>query len=148
MKFKMILPLLTLCSVLFSTIAFSQASSDKPSNKWEVIYQQDGIVISTRMDNCRIGKAKFPSQYVFLKIENNNEESKTVNYDFGLQYYEGCSGCQEESEFHYAISITGNSFLEADCNFENYGLSRIVSNPNLDGGWKYESLKITNVQID
>lgn len=117
------------------------------SDKWEVLFEKDGLTFYVRNQECTVFEGQKPLIYSFLRIENTNSESKKVDFNFGLQFQEGCSGCDPYSEYSSSIEINANSILEGNCLFEENKLIRLINNPNLSGGWKYEKTIITNVTI-
>jgi hypothetical protein len=88
-----------------------------------------------------------PLYYSFLKIENTTNEKVFLVFNYGLQFEEGCSGCDDYSEYHVEIAIEPNQTLEGDCTFSNGQLTRLIVNPNLSGGWKFKEEKITNINV-
>jgi hypothetical protein len=134
-------------SMMFlSTVSFGQTTYT-PNTDWTQIAEMDGLVFSTKRINCEmVGNSK-PLYYSVMKIENNTSEKLYINFNYGLQYEEGCSGCEDFSEHHVEFSIEPNSTIEGDCTFENGTLTRLIVNPNLSGGWKFKDEKITNITI-
>jgi len=147
MKAKTFIIFVTLLvSTIFSNSSFAQ--TNEAMKDWEIIHQESGITLYAKKENCKIGNSKLPNVYAFVKIVNDNTVDKTVNFTFGLQYEEECNGCSAGSEFSIKQIVPSNSSIEADCSFENSDLSRIISNPNLKGGWNFQAIKITNILID
>jgi hypothetical protein len=132
--------------MLMSTVSFGQ-TTDMPNTDWKQNTEMDGFVFWTKRIHCEmVGNSK-PLYYSVMKIENTTNEQLFVNFNYGLQYQEGCSGCEDFSEHHVELTIAPNSTLEGDCTFENGKLTRLIVNPNLSGGWKFQDEKITNITI-
>jgi hypothetical protein len=131
---------------LLSTFSFGQ-TSQTPNTEWSLVEKQNGLVFYTKRINCEmVGNSK-PLYFSVMKIENTSAEKLYVNFNYGLQYEEGCSGCEDFSEHHVEFSIEPNSTIEGNCTFENGKLTRLIVNPNLSGGWKFQEEKITNITI-
>lgn len=129
-----------------SLSAQTNGRSDNASS-WEPLHSSNEVTISGRLDECVMTKGQLPVTYAFLQISNTSSESRTVTFSFGLQYVEGCSSCGENSEFVTEITIPANSTIEGNCQFKRPELNRPVSNPNLEGGWEFEAINISNVSI-
>ena len=102
------------------------------------------------MNAVRSGRCKniLGPIYAFLKIENTNDAEKMLHFNFGLQYTETCSGCDENSEFAQRVLIPANSSVEGSCSKPNY-LGRIVRNLNNPvAGWHFENVTINYLTVD
>lgn len=142
-KFLGYLPIL-LIVILNSATSWGQATSEE----WRLIHEENGVKFFGKEIYCSNFSEEKPSYYAFLKIENSNAQSVHLNYSLGLQFTEGCSGCNDNSEFTAVIDIPAGSTVEADCSFSQPALSRIIRNLNLVGGWEYHSMRIVNLIID
>ena len=144
----MIRAFLLILSASVSSLVSAQTTSSSTSD-WTLMHEGNGVQIFAKEASCRISdQLEKPCDYAFLKIVNTTETDKFVYYNFGLSYTEQCNGCQDDTEFSYGINVPANSSLEGDCSFESKELSRIIRNPNLEGGWNFENVSITNPQID
>lgn len=132
-------------SIILSTSVFGQDKSQE--TEWRTIKEEAGILFSAQRQECATIEGQKPLHYTFLKIENTTSQAKSLIFSFGLQYVEGCSGCDEFEENLVEISIPANSILVGDCSFELVKLSRLIYNPNLSGGWKFEREVITNLSV-
>lgn len=148
---KNLLPLLfAIFTVVFTgNYSYSQSVIDTEiKSSWELLHEENGISIYGKLGECLMAKDQLPAKHAFLKITNHNSTEVTVNYTFGLQYAEGCASCDENSEYNATITIPANSSVEGDCDVMPRILNRVVSNPNLQGGWEFESIKISNITLD
>lgn len=135
--------------LLISNFSYSQNTIDaEKTHPWELLHEEVGVSIYGKMGDCLMAEGQIPVNYAFLKISNENTTEVTVNYTFGLQYVEGCASCGENSEYNATITIPANSSKEGACGVLPRILNRVVSNPNLQGGWEFESINISNVTID
>ena len=135
------------CSILFLSFVSIGQTISTPNTDWTKIIEKEGVEFSTKRVNCEmVGNSK-PLYYSVMKIENKTNQKVYVSFNYGLQYDEGCSGCEDFSEHHVEIAIEPNTTLEGDCSFENGKLTRIIVNPNLSGGWKFKEEHITNLNI-
>lgn len=132
--------------MLLSMLSFGQINQT-PNTDWSQIINKEGVIFSTKRNSCEmVGNSK-QLYYSFLKIENTTSEKVFVAFNYGLQFEEGCSGCDDYSEHHVEIAIEPNQTLEGDCTFTNGQLTRLIVNPNLSGGWKFKEEKITNINV-
>jgi hypothetical protein len=131
--------------VILSASLYGQNTNQ--SVEWNKIEERSGVIFSVHREECSIAEGQKPLHYTFLKIENTTSESKNLRFNFGLQYAEGCSGCDEFEENLVLMTIPANTTLIGDCSFENVKLSRLIYNPNLAGGWKFEKEVITNLTV-
>lgn len=140
----------TSLAVLFASVScLASAQTTSSTSDWTLLHEKDGIQIYSREESCSISdQYQKPCDYAFLKIVNTTPTEKFVYYNFGLLYTEECNGCQDDTEFSYGVSVPANDSLEGDCSFGRKELSRIIRNPNLEGGWNFEQVNITNPQID
>lgn len=135
-----------ICSLFFLGAAWSQDLSVAPS-EWQELTSVDGITFYGRTEQCDFPGDELASSFALVRIVNNTSEEKVVNYHLALQYQEGCSGCAQTTEFDTAITVPANTTVEGACGNTTRELSRIIYNPNLDGGWHYESMQIVNPVI-
>ena len=135
-----------LFSLFLSSLSFAQATNN--SDNWELLLEDNGVTMYGKKAECQMEGSDLPGVYAFLKVTNDNPTARNINFSFGLQFEEGCSGCNDGSEFTYLVNVPANSSVEGDCGLQTEGLSRIIDNPNLAGGWNYQSIKIFNVLID
>ncbi len=126
----------------------SYAQSTANNAEWQLIHEESGVNFFGKEVYCSNPAEAQPSYFAFLKIENTTNESVVLNYSLGLEFVEGCSGCDDNSEFTVRIEVPAQTTVEADCSFSKPALSRIIRNLNLPGGWEYQSMKIANLIID
>jgi len=122
-------------------------STESTNNDWNEITRQNGVVFYVKRAYCDVIKGQKPLYYSFMKIVNTTGENYQLSFNFGLQYEEGCSGCEDFTEHHVTMILTPNQIIEGECDFKNVGLTRLIVNPNLSGGWKFQQEVITNLDI-
>ena len=136
-------------ALIISTGSLSLAQTEVSANsEWTLIHEVDGISFYGKEQLCSNPTEKLPTNYAFIKIVNANDRNVNLNYAIGLQFEEGCSGCDFDSEFSTLISVPASSSIEGNCSLENPALQRIIRNNNLPGGWEFQSMKIVNLLID
>ena len=141
--------LLFILSFLLSFGAFAQETEINHDRKpaWSLLVENDGVKIYSQTVECPFEGMK-PTIYAFLKIENTNDAETMLHFNFGLQYTETCSGCDENSEFAQRVLIPANSSVEGSCSKPNY-LGRIVRNLNNPvAGWHFENVIINYITVD
>jgi len=142
-KTNLLLALLT-----FGGMLWGQSETLYPDTEWQQTLEQEGVVFSAKRINCESIPGKKPLYYSFLRIQNNSTETKSLAFNFGLAFEEGCSGCDDHSESHVQITLAPGETVEGNCNFSNHLLTRLIVNPNLAGGWKFKSELITYLTIN
>ena len=141
----------TILAIVFlhcSGVSFGQEAVKFPETDWQITEEKEGVIFSTRRGNCEVIPGKKPLYYSFLRIENTGNESKTLVFNYGLAFEEGCSGCDDYSESHVEITLAPKEIVGGNCAFSNHLLTRLIVNPNLSGGWKFKSEILTNLQIN
>lgn len=134
-------------AALFLTVCLGSISFGQTTDDWQLVHEENGVQIFATQSECSIKPDWKPANYAFLKIVNSSNTDRTVSYDFGLEYQEDCSGCYGSNEFHFTMNVPANTTIEGDCTHPE-GLTRIISNPNLEGGYTFQSIKIANTEID
>lgn|SRR3989338_1100142 len=135
---------LILFAFLFSSMSYGQVNSEE----WKIIHEENGVKFFGKEIYCTNDSEEKPSFYAFLKIENTNSQEVRLIYTLAMEFEEGCSGCDLDSEFGTTITIPAQGTVEADCSLSQPSLYRIIRNLNLPGGWEYQSMKIVNLIID
>ncbi|SFT35801.1 hypothetical protein SAMN05216474_0084 [Lishizhenia tianjinensis] len=146
---KLLLGLTFLSAMLISQVSFAQnqINDSELTTEFVQIEEQDGVKFSVAKQECMVFEGQKPLVYIFVKIENTTNVEKTVDFGIALSYVEGCSGCDYDSEFKTTLTIGAGETITGDCNFETRGTSRIVANPNLEGGWTFEGVQIMFIEI-
>lgn len=127
--------------------SFAQSKFDLTTD-WKLIESKSDVNFYVKRAECKIEGLEKPLVYTFLKIENLTSTEKHLSYNFGLQYAEGCSGCLEGYEYYFTLKVPGHASIEGDSSFKNSELSRLIYNPNLSGGWKFEQPVIKNLIVE
>lgn len=137
--------------LLTSTFSFGQGAGSNSftlSDDWQLLQKKEGLNFSVKRETCEVFAGAKPLVYTFMKIENNTSQKKQVVFNFGLEFKEGCSGCELGREFTVSMEIPANTTLEGDCSFVRAELTRLIYNPNLAGGWEFIAPTIKNLSID
>jgi hypothetical protein len=136
-------------SLLLTTFSFAQnVEKFNLTSDWQLLQKSGEVNFYVKRMECAIDGFKLPLIYTFMKIENISNESKSILFNFGLQYTEGCNGCEAGKEHAAFINIPANSTLEGDCTFKENQLTQLIKNPNLSGGWNFERPVITNLIVE
>ena len=143
MKKKLFSVLVALSSVL---VAGAQ-SLEQPNTDWIELSRKDGVIFWIKRQECSIVETQKPLQYALMKIENTSGSAKQLSFNFGIQYTDVCSGCDDFSENHVDINVPANSVTEGDCTFENHLLTRLIYNPNHKHGKTFVKEVITNLTV-
>lgn len=145
---KRILPVLLLSFLSFSSFSQEIKSTGEINKEWQHLETREGVTFQVRKDECIVIEGKKPLIYSFLKLTNETNEDKIIHFNFGLQFKEGCSGCDDGDEYTVDLILPAMSQMEGDCDFKNQLLSRLIVNPNLKGGWAFENVILTNLTIE
>lgn len=100
-------------AVIFLLSAFNMA-------EWKLIYKQKGITISEQETICT---SKNGHQFLvsFLKIENNDNYDKIVEWDVNTYNSSNvCMNCDGGAEQHNVIKIKAKQTLEGTCEGNEY----------------------------
>ncbi len=133
--------------ILFTGSVFGQSKFELTSD-WKLIESTKDVNFYVKRAECKIEGLEKPLVYTFMKVENLSTTEKNLRYNFGLQYFEGCTGCAEGYEFYYSLTVPAKSTIEGDCSFSVKELVRLIYNPNLAGGWKFEQPVIKNLIVE
>lgn len=139
---RLTLVLFIFCLNLVSSVTYSQ------SNTWQLLHEENGVQFYGMDTYCSNETDEKAHHFALLKIVNNNGQLVTLNFGFALEFEEGCSGCNEDSEFFIRLEIPAHSSLEGSCDDQSGKLTRIIRNMNLPGGWNYLATKIAFPIID
>lgn len=135
--------------MMIALISFSAYGQSNGNNEWQLVKSQNGVNFYGMTIECETGvQGEKPSLYAVLKIENTSASAKKVYYSFGLEFTEGCSGCDQDSEFSHVLELNANQTIEGSCANDDAHVYRIIKNYNLPGGWEFQSFAITNLIID
>lgn len=136
-------------TLFVSANVFSQErmTKDELTEEWQLIQEQEDIKVYVQSKECSFDYLAKPLSYVFVMVENNSTNAMKVQYNIALHFEEGCSGCEEESEYNTGIIIKANSSIEGTCDTKKKEVTRLILNPNLKGGWKFESVSIMHLKI-
>ncbi len=135
--------------LLITSSSFGQNNEKfKLSSDWQLLENASEVNFYVKRTECTVAGFKLPLIYTFMKIENLSNQPKSILFNFGLQYTEGCNGCEAGKEHAAYITIPAKTSLEGDCNFKETQLTQLINNPNLSGGWKFERPVITNLIIE
>lgn len=145
---KSFLRIFILSLISFSAFGQDLKSKDAIKSDWQLLDTKEGVSFQVRQDECNIIEGKKPLIYTFLKLSNETNVDKVIHFNFGLQFKEGCSGCADGDENTVDILLPAMSQIEGDCDFKNQLLTRLIVNPNLQGGWAFENIILTNLSIE
>lgn len=117
-------------------------------------YSQEQISLSSTSQakfsysrgNCVIEEGKLPYEFAFLRIENLTNTPITIGFNIEVQFTEGCSGCNGSDESRVYFQLQPNEVHQASCGTTEKSLI-YLKNPNFEGSWNFEELRITNVDI-
>lgn len=137
--------------VFLSTTTFSQTAmnASELSTKWSLLTEQDGVKLFVKRESCKLHKTQKPLDYLLVKVVNESGEAVTSNFQIGLHYNEGCTGCEQNVETYRSVLLASNSSEECDCTFKSNGqLSLLIKNPNHLDDRVFESIELIDFKLD
>lgn len=139
----------TMSALFLSALSYGQINvSAELTNSWTLVKTIDQVEIYAVQQECSVTGKGQSWIYASLRIVNNSSEQKNVHFNFGLKFEEGCDGCKSPTEASRNISIQAGQTLVGDCSFEHGELSRLIRNPNLQGGWNFQNIELNNLIVD
>jgi hypothetical protein len=134
---------------LFITTAFSASAQSlkEPNTDWVELTRNEGVIFWVKKQECLIVETQKPLQYAFMRIENTSSSTKQLSFNFGIEYTDVCSGCDDFSEAHVDLTLAANTTIEGDCTFQNHLLTRLIYNPNHKHGRTFVKEVITNLTV-
>jgi hypothetical protein len=143
MRNNLTLTLIIASFTMLASISFGQ------SDKWTLLHEEQGIQFYGIETYCKgEDDGLKPSFFSHLRIVNANAREVKLIFGYAMEFEEGCSGCDQDSEFMVSVSVPANSTIEGSCGDQTGPLTRIIRNANLPGGWTYRSTKIVFPIID
>ncbi len=125
--------------ILLITFSFAQ-SQNTQYGVWELMIKKDGIEIYGKHDLCLIDHAPNDYHFFSVKLVNTNSVDKEVAFYIKNYYQEGESGHKDENMS--MVTLKPGEVLEGTCFDEDATLTRMISNPQFKGGWKYIKTEI------
>lgn len=123
---------LGLLGALFFT-SISLACDGQNASFDSLIYEGEGIKITTQAKDCHDDKNGTHRQYLIISIENSTAAAKTISFEKELWYYGECLTCGNSSgEYAVKLDVAANSVLEGSCE-ENGPLRVFVKMLDLKG---------------
>ena len=139
---------LLIFTVLLSFSGFSQntVNADQLTKDWTLVTTQNGVEIYLRQEKCDVGAPDLFT-YAHIRIVNTNTEEKTVEYNFHINYDNGCVGCGDTRETKKMVAVPASTSVEGEATFKYGELSLLINNPyQLDSG-VLESIKLDELYI-
>lgn len=146
-KFKFVVS--TLSAFLLCSLSYGQANvSAEITESWLLVKSINQVDFYAKVDYCDFNGSGKASPFAMIKILNNSGESRNIQFNFGMQYEEGCDGCVSPSEYKREISLSPGENIVGDCTFKNGELARLINNVNLKGGWIFQNIQLSNIIVD
>lgn len=145
----------TVITVLVSMIFSFNVLSTEPvrivefsNTEWVSVFNEGGVEIFYRVQKCTVRSNQTLQEYIFVKINNSNNKSVNLDFDFSVKYGENESLILNTK--HKTIKLQKNQIIEGACN------SLITSNKlkihkiykNNDSGAILSEILLNNIIIE
>ena len=131
-----------------SAISQEMLNTSELNQEWSLLKEKDGVKLYARAEQCKVGPLVKPLSYVLMKIVNESSEYKTIYFQLGRHYDQGCEGCEETEENKKALNVSASTSIECDCTFANGELSFLIKNPNYADTRIFQSLELIDLIIE
>lgn len=138
--------LIFMALISFNGISQNTIEADKLSEKWTLLTTQDGVEVYLKQEKCDVGASDLFT-YAFIRFVNKNTTEKSIEFNFHMNFDNGCVGCGDTRETQKMVAINASTSIEGDCTFEIGELALLINNPyQLDPG-VLESIKLDVLNI-
>lgn len=148
-KNRTIQNIFVLCFLLISSqlIGQNNINYENINQEWSLIANQDGVNIFVMQTECNLDERFKPSTWLFYKLENTTNQSKTIEFTPAYTYDEGCVNCDDNKEYSLKFTVNANETIAGNCSFMNRNLTYCVHNPNLSGGWTLKNINLNQLKV-
>lgn len=138
--------LVILCLVHGSVFG-QELKKSELSNDWTLMSESNGVKLFVKSETCQVQGAPKQFEYLFIKLENTNSESKTIDLQLGMNFNEACIGCSTgDIESKRKVVVPANSTLMGDATFQRGELSYLIANHNATV-YTFKSVKLVHLNI-
>ncbi len=132
---------------LSTLVIFSLFSFIPEKSKMEgILFENDSVVISSRIEQCFLPKDGTENVNVLLSVRNKTSHKIKVSFQEELSYDEKCLTCGSD-EYRYSVEVEANSVKEATCENKLRGMAIFHHMPNGMTKTVLTDLKLTGVTI-
>ncbi len=144
---KIIKTLLVILCLAHGSVFGQELKKSELTNDWTLFSETNGVKLFVKSETCDVQGAPKPFEYVFIKLENTNSESKTVDLQFGMNFNQLCIGCSlSDIEAKRKIVVPANSILMGDATFKRGELSYLIANHNATV-YTFQSVKLIHLNV-
>jgi hypothetical protein len=130
----------------FSGVSQNSVNAEQLTQEWTLVSTQDGVEIYLKQEKCDVGAEKHFT-YAFIRIVNTTTTEKSVEFNFQMQYDNGCYGCGDTRETKKMLAVPASTSVEGENTFQIGELSLLINNPyQLDPG-VLESINLDELNI-
>jgi hypothetical protein len=109
--------LITLIIIILTLSVYSQNYPDIVSSEdWTFYQEADGVQQFYRIAQCVNSNESYYREYVLIKLINNTNQDKVVEWDNVFWYQDRCINCNMDNHQHHrVVKIDANSELSGNC---------------------------------
>ena len=124
-------------------------------SKWQILHQNDEVIIETKNYNCDFSDA-YDQEFIFLKITNLTESSLTLKYSLKLWYDNECINCDSSKpEYEKLFKLNPKETITSNC-YERLNQSKIFVKfsmplekmPGVNKIVKLTNFEINNIRVE
>ena len=130
----------------FSGISQNTVNAEQLTQEWTLVSTQDGVEIYLKQEKCDVGAEKLFT-YAFIRIVNTNPTEKSVEFNFQMQYDNGCYGCGDTRETKKMLAVPASTSIEGESTFQIGELSLLINNPYQVDPRVLESINLDELNI-
>ena len=103
--------------LLSSSISVAQEIEFKKNDKWEFLYEIEGVNFYYKSTECHDVSNGYHREYVLLKLENTNDYNIAADWDVEMYFNNECFNCGDKlhSEHHRTAYVQANQTVEGLC---------------------------------
>jgi hypothetical protein len=144
---KLAKTLLVILCLAHGSVFGQELKKSELTNDWTLLSESNGVKLFVKSENCQVQGAPKTFDYLFIKLENTNLESKKVDLQLGMNFNEMCIGCSANStESKREIIVPANSTVMGDATLQRGELSYLIANHNATV-YTFKSVKLVHLNI-
>lgn len=105
--------ILFLAILVNQVVASAQQTSTLKTN-WTIIHQSEKLVISAKLDECRIISEGYAAEHVILRVQNKTNASVKVKWHNDLYYAGKCATCDKD-EYGAELTLGAQQAVTGTC---------------------------------
>lgn len=138
--------------LVFAAGSFVHGQGTSPASTasvdWSLIHQENGVKVFSKTADCTDTSKGIASEYLFIKVANQNSEPITVRFSKAAWYDGKCTDCDASNrEQNVELFLEGNSEREGSCRGTDRSLKVFAKMIDLKNVRSLTAFKLRNVDI-